>query len=248
MARRTNTTELGCIARDDLSELGAGKEGWLVDNPFLLSALDTNSLALSAKSFILILGSSTQPFGTTRVKILPTLSPINAEFISAIGWLVFDDIRVLAVGTSTGFLLIYSLDGCLIHKQIIYPARILKLRVRGTKRDMAYDISNEEVCIVMRGVIARFDGSDLQSLLQRWFQEIQTDFWDQKQKKRDLDDLENSFERVPYQLWNVNKYGNCSDAAITGIMPPPLMEFELLLLLSSQARGTTVQSLLAMML
>lgn len=45
---------------------------------------------------------------------------------------------------------------------MIYPARILKLRVRGTKKDIAQDISNEEVCFVMDRVIARFDGSDLQ--------------------------------------------------------------------------------------
>lgn len=63
-------------------------------------------------------------------------------------------------------------------------------------------------------------------MLQRWFQETQTNLWDQKRKKRDLDDFENSFEKVPYQLWSVNKYGACADAAITGVMPPPLMELE----------------------
>ncbi|CAO2833329.1 unnamed protein product [Amaranthus hypochondriacus] len=241
MARRIHTTSLGCIACDELTELGAGKESWLVDNPFLLSALDTHSLALSDKSLILILGWSDDPFNNSIVKIHPDLSPINAEYITAIEWLVFDDIRVLAIGTSSGYFLIYSLDGGLIHKQIIYPARILKLRVRGTKKDIAQDISNEEVCVVMDGVIARFDGSDLQNMLQRWFQETQTDFWDQKRKRRELDDFEDSFEKVPYQVWSVNKYGACSDAAITGIMPPPLMELELLLLLSSQAIAIIVR-------
>lgn len=248
MARRNHTTTLGCIACDELSDLGAGKESWLVDNPFLLSALDTHSLALSNKSLILILGWSDDPFNNIKVKIHPELSPIDAEFISAIEWLVFDDIRVLAVATSSGYFFIYSLDGGLIHKQMIYPARILKLRVRGTKKDIAQDISNEEVCFVMDRVIARFDGSDLQNMLQRWFQETQTNLWDQKRKKRDLDDFENSFEKVPYQLWSVNKYGACADAAITGVMPPPLMELELLLLLSSQAIVIIVQLQLAMML
>ncbi|KAL2944554.1 Rab3 GTPase-activating protein non-catalytic subunit [Bienertia sinuspersici] len=226
MAKRNHTTTLGCIACDELSELGAGKESWLVNNPFLLSALDTHSLALSNKSLIIIFGWSNDPFNNSKTKILPELSPIHSEYISAIEWLVFDDIRVLALGTSSGYLLIYSLDGGLIHKQLLYPSRILKLRVRGTKRDIAQDISNEEVCIVMNGVIARFDGSDLQNMLQRWFQETQTDFWDQKRKKRDLDDFDETFERVPYQLWSVNKYGACADAAITGVMPPPLMELE----------------------
>ncbi|KNA08692.1 hypothetical protein SOVF_160380 isoform B [Spinacia oleracea] len=228
MARRNHTTPLGCIACDELSELGAGTEFWLINNPSILSALDTHSIALSNKSLILIFGWSDDPFDNIKVKIHPELSPIDAEYITAIEWLVFDDIRVLAVGISSGYLLIYSLDGGLIHKQIIYPTRILKLRVRGTKRDISQDISNEEVCIVMNGVIARFDGSDLQDMLRRWFRETQTNFWDQKRKKRDLDDFEDSFERVPYQLWSVNKYGACADAAITGVMPPPLMDFEVL--------------------
>lgn len=222
MARRSHVTELGCIACDDLSELGAGREGWLVDNPFILSALDTHSLALANKSLILILGWSADPF-ESRVKIPPNLSPIDAEFISAIEWLVFDDIRVLAVGTSSGYLLIYSLDGGLIHKQLIYPARIMRLRVRGRKKHIAQDISNEEVCIVMDGLLARFDGSDLQNMLQHWFQDMQNNFLDHARKDRDLD---GSFERLPYQLWSVNKYGACADAAITGIMPPPMLEFE----------------------
>lgn len=64
-------------------------------------------------------------------------------------------------------------------------------------------------------------------MLQRWFQETQSRFWDQKPKK-DLEDIENSYGKLPYQLWNVNKYGSCVDAAITGIMPPPLMELQVI--------------------
>ncbi|CAI9782711.1 unnamed protein product [Fraxinus pennsylvanica] len=47
------------------------------------------------------------------------------------------------------------------------------------------------------------------------------------------EDSEISFTRLPYQLWNVSKYGPCSDAAIIGVVPPPLMEIQLLLLLDS---------------
>lgn len=116
MAKRTHTTELGSVACDELSELGAGKEGWLVNNPNLLCALDTHSLAIANRSVVLTLGWSDS--GDSRVKIRPDMSPIEAEYISAIEWLVFDDIRVIVVGTSCGFLLIYSLRGELIHKQV----------------------------------------------------------------------------------------------------------------------------------
>lgn len=116
MAKRVYTTELGCIACEDLSELGAGKEGWLVNNPNLICALDTHSLALANRFLILIIGWSDSD--GSRVKIRPELSPIDAEFVSAIEWLVFDDIRVIVVGTSSGYMLLYSLTGELIHKQV----------------------------------------------------------------------------------------------------------------------------------
>lgn len=118
MARRTFTTELGCIACEELADFGAGKEGWLVDNPSLLCALDSHSLALANRSTILVLGW----VGSDgyKVKIRPSdLSPIEAEYISALEWLVFDEIKVILVGTSCGYLLIYSLSGDLILKQVV---------------------------------------------------------------------------------------------------------------------------------
>lgn len=50
--------------------------------------------------------------------------------------------------------------------QLVYSGRILKLRARGTKSGLTHDSpSAEEVCIVMPGVIARFDGSDIQVIV-----------------------------------------------------------------------------------
>lgn len=46
--------------------------------------------------------------------------------------------------------------------QLVHSARILKLRVWGNKRDLTQDAVEEEICVVMPGVIARFDGSDIQ--------------------------------------------------------------------------------------
>lgn len=45
---------------------------------------------------------------------------------------------------------------------MVYHGRIIKLRVRGTKRNLSQDASSEEFCVVMPGVIARFDVSDIQ--------------------------------------------------------------------------------------
>lgn len=114
-SKRAHTTELGCIACEELTDLGAGKEGWLVDNPNLVCALDTHSLALASRTLILIIGWEDE----TRVKIRPELSPIEAEHITALEWLVFDDIRVIAVGTSRGYFLVCSPDAHLVHRQVI---------------------------------------------------------------------------------------------------------------------------------
>lgn len=107
---------------------------------------------------------------------------------------------------------------------MIYPGRVLKLRVRGTKKDLIQDTSSEEFCVIMPGVIARFDGSDIQNMLQKWFEEANSRLWDQNSKSQDSEDFGNTDVQIPYQLWNIGKYGTCADAAITGIMPPPLME------------------------
>lgn len=47
---------------------------------------------------------------------------------------------------------------------MIHPGRILKIRVRGSKLDLSDRSSFEEVSVVMPGVIARIEGSDIQVL------------------------------------------------------------------------------------
>lgn len=120
MARRASTTPIGSIAGTDLTEFGAGKEGWLVSNANLHTALDTHYLAIANKSTVIVTGwSSSSNFKSDRVRIRPELSPIDAEYISAIEWLVFgDDVRGLAIGTSSGYLMVYSIEGRLIHRQV----------------------------------------------------------------------------------------------------------------------------------
>lgn len=45
---------------------------------------------------------------------------------------------------------------------MVYHGRIIKLRVRGTKKGFSQDTSSEEFCVVMPGVIARFDVSGIE--------------------------------------------------------------------------------------
>lgn len=71
--------------------------------------------------------------------------------------------------------------------------------------------------MVMPGVIARFDGSNLKSLLERSSPNSYSDM---------MVFDEESFTQIPFQIWSVNKYGQCTDAAIAGLMPPPLLELQ----------------------
>ncbi|QCD86121.1 Rab3-GAP regulatory subunit [Vigna unguiculata] len=120
MAKRSYKTELGCIACDELRELGAGKPNWLVETPHLLCAIDTHSLLLANRSTILLLSWSDNSAASPPLKIRPDLSPIDAESITALEWLVFGDNRVIVAGTSSGYLLLYSLRGDLIHRQVMF--------------------------------------------------------------------------------------------------------------------------------
>ncbi|KAG1367912.1 putative rab3 GTPase-activating protein non-catalytic subunit [Cocos nucifera] len=154
MARRSHLTHVGCIACDELEELGAGeREGWL-DDPSLLAALHPDALALahSSRSLVLVLGWDRDPDPSSPrqpLKIRPSLATDDGH-ISAIEWLPFGDLLALALGTSAGILIVYSLTGDLIHKQIIHPGRVLRLRFRETKVDSSQDsVSSMELCVVL---------------------------------------------------------------------------------------------------
>lgn len=82
--------------------------------------------------------------------------------------------------------------------------------------------------LLMQCILMYLDGVIMQSMLQRWFQERRSHFWDENSMRQATKDSGNSFGRLPYQLWSVSKYGSCADAAITGIMPPPLVELQVL--------------------
>ncbi|KAG6471308.1 hypothetical protein ZIOFF_068749 [Zingiber officinale] len=234
MARRSHLMEIGCIACDELSEVGAGeREGWL-DDPSLLAALHHHSLALASatRPIALVLGwDHDHRFSSSAVrdpiKIHPVLSPYEGR-ITALEWLPFGDVLALALGTSAGLLLIFSVGGDLIHKQLVHTGHILRLRFRQTaKADGIGEGSiSEELCVVLPGVVARFDGSDIQSLLHRWFQKSETGMWENSLNKLESEDDETSYGRIPFQVWNVGKFGSCVDAAITSIMPPPLLELQ----------------------
>lgn len=87
------------------------------------------------------------------------------------------------------------------------------------------------ICCVLYSSLSTLQSSCImQSLLQQWFQESRSQFLDQDFNFQDSSG--NSVRSLPYQLWNVSKYGVCADAAITGVMPPPLMEIQVVTLSS----------------
>ncbi|KAJ3709332.1 hypothetical protein LUZ61_013037 [Rhynchospora tenuis] len=252
MARRwhQHLTEVCALASasassEDLGMMGMGeREGWL-DDPSILVAVASSSashvslhLALASahasKPLILLLASSSSspssssPLAVTT-RIRPSLAPSHGS-LSAIEWLPFphsDATPLLAVGTTAGYLLFYSLSGHLIHNQSIYPATILRLKFRHTttNAESLQQSASHQLSIVLPGIIARFDASDLQSMLQKWSDEAASRTWNTR-FHQDNDEEETSFSNVPFQLWNVSKFGSSADAAIVGLMPPPLLELQ----------------------
>lgn len=213
-------TELGCVACEELGALGAGKEGWLQTTPNLILAITSQSVALANKSLLVILTWNGDE--GPKIIIRPALS--SEGDITAIEWLAFDQDRTLALGTSQGFLLIYSSNGDLLHKQMLHPCPIIRLRVRGSSGRPVEAAASDELCIVFPAAILRIDASDLQSLLKRCLEEKAYNACFPISAKKDTQGLEDVYGKLKYQLWNVSKCGPCSDAAITGIMVPPLME------------------------
>lgn len=69
---------------------------------------------------------------------------------------------MLSERTRCGSYLVWLVILCIYMLQLVHPSRILKLRVRGTKKDLMQETSSEEISIVLPGIIARFDGSNIQ--------------------------------------------------------------------------------------
>ncbi|KAG8061006.1 hypothetical protein GUJ93_ZPchr0002g25295 [Zizania palustris] len=194
-------------ASGDLAAAGAGeREGWL-DDPTVLPSLAPRArylaVASAARSVIAIVPVD------GGVKVKPALGADDGR-ISAVEWvpLAVEDADVeegvaVAVGTDAGWLLFYSLAGDLLHKQSIYPAKILKLNFRERKENTWEDSGSDELSVVFPGVIARFDGADLQNMLQKSFHEAKLHMWKDKSEQEDAE-----------------------DAAIVGLMPPPLLELQ----------------------
>ncbi|XP_066397253.1 uncharacterized protein [Miscanthus floridulus] len=221
-------------ASADLASAGAGeREGWL-DDPAVLPSLGPRARALAvasaARSVLVIVPLAGGGGGGVTVK--PALGPDEGR-ISAVEWVPLageddaegDEGVAVAVGTDAGWLLFYSLAGDLLHKQSIYPAKILKLNFRERKENTWEDSGSDELSAVFPGVIARFDGADLQSILKKTFQNVKSRLWKDKFEEQDAED-EETFGLIPFQIWNVSKFSSCAQAAIVGLMPPPLLEFQ----------------------
>uniref|UniRef100_A0ACD5YG83 Uncharacterized protein n=1 Tax=Avena sativa TaxID=4498 RepID=A0ACD5YG83_AVESA len=233
--RGHHLTEVALLASASgcLAAAGAGeREGWL-DDPSVVASLGPRArdlaVASAARSVLAIIPIAGGGGGGVTVK--PALGPDEGR-ISAVEWVPLDvggaegeQEVALAVGTDAGWLLFYSLAGDLLHKQSIYPAKIMKLNFSERKENAWEDSGSDELSVVFPGVIARCDGADLQIVLQKSFQEVKPRMWKDKFEQEDADD-ESSFERMPLQIWNVSKFGSCADAAIVGLMPPPLLELQ----------------------
>ncbi|GJN34215.1 hypothetical protein PR202_gb22861 [Eleusine coracana subsp. coracana] len=195
--RGHHLTEVALLASasTDLAAAGAGeREGWL-DDPAVLASLSPLARALAvasaARSVLVIVPIG----GGGGVTVKPALGPDEGR-ISAVEWVPLggedsaeaEEGVAVAMGTDAGWLLFYSLAGDLLHKQSMYPAKILKLNFRERKENAWEDSGSDELSVVFSGIIGRFDGADLQNMLQKSFQDVKSRLWKDKFEEDDADD------------------------------------------------------------
>ncbi|KAJ8460753.1 hypothetical protein OPV22_033679 [Ensete ventricosum] len=125
MARRSHLTEIGCIACDELAELGAGeRDGGRDDSTIPHSSWPfTHSPSPSPPQPV--------PSSSAIVEICPSLSPPD-------NCLPCGDLLAIALGTSAGLILVYSL-----------------CRDPISKRGLVQDYISEELCVVLPFLVAR---------------------------------------------------------------------------------------------
>lgn len=120
MAKRTHVSAVGWVDSDEFTEIGGGRsEGWLADSS-LLAAIQFPYLVLAQRNLAVVVGWDEDPDSSSAgrsFRIRPALSPSEGE-ITAVEWIAIDEFLALALGTSGGYLLLYSKEGALIHKQV----------------------------------------------------------------------------------------------------------------------------------
>uniref|UniRef100_M8CQ45 Rab3 GTPase-activating protein non-catalytic subunit n=1 Tax=Aegilops tauschii TaxID=37682 RepID=M8CQ45_AEGTA len=188
--------------------------GWL-DDPAVLLSLGPRARDLAVASAARSVLGIVPVAGGGGVTVKPALGPDDGR-ISAVEWVPLDaegaqgeEGMALVVGTDAGWLLFYSLAGDLLHKQSIYPAKILKLNFSERKENAWEDSGSDELSVVFPGVIARCDGADLQIMLQKSFQEVKSRMWKDKFEQEDDEDT-SSFEKIPLQIWNSSQRHYCA--------------------------------------
>ena len=129
MAKRSLITPLGRIASDELNEFGAGRtEGWLSE-PSLQTSIQSPFLVIANRSVVVIIRWEGRRDPSPAIRIIPELSTSEGE-ITAVEWISIDEFLILAVGTSGGYLLLYSIKGDLIHKQVALFIYINEMCIR----------------------------------------------------------------------------------------------------------------------
>jgi len=221
----------GRIASNELEAVGAAKPRWL-DNPAILVAMTQEHMAIATEQ-VMVMRLSWKQQGETDSK--PFVRKVGSclepeEKMTAMEWVVFDATTLLAVGTSFGALLLFSQKGTLLIKQFFHSDPVLKVRVRSEPVGRLGNDSSEDLCIIYPKAIARVDATDLKVFAHRKLREREGAEGEGLLGWRvggDLQDGEVPLNRLPFLMWNVNRTAGalvCADGALTGVMPPPLLE------------------------
>ncbi|KAL3686188.1 hypothetical protein R1sor_004210 [Riccia sorocarpa] len=215
----------GCVAADELEDVGAGFLGWL-DSKDLVIAMTWSQMAIAKKNTLVMQLRWKNHGDYTPLMIRVGSSDSYEENVTSMEWLMFDDFTVLAVGTSSGALRMYTSQGVLLFQQQFSSGPLLRIRARQDGNIVVGLTASEDVCLVFPKAIARVDVVDLHIVISKY--QARND-----RLNRRLGELNRSDSftmRLPYEMWSVGKSSASSyiaDGALACVMAPPLLEHQL---------------------
>ena len=200
----------------------AGPAEWLVDPHECSLGLtyDASMVAVAARDTLVLCRRETTEDGAgerwrTSNPIVPASALQLATEVTALAWLRPHNDALggpfLAVGTSTGHLLLYARDGAVVLKQLIHNSPILQIKCRPVAQHSGSDGSSD-IALLLHGLVVHIEGADICELLAR------------ERSDYGAIDEEQGPTYLPHRKWKLHDQALTADVVCCGRMPPGLSE------------------------
>eukprot|EP00850_Spirogloea_muscicola_P015867 SM000125S26072 [mRNA] locus=s125:171758:179545:- [translate_table: standard] len=142
----------------------------------------------------------------------------EGQSVTCLQWLAFTEdahSRFLAVGTSGGALLVLTVQGGLLLRQVLHSGPLLRVRTRGKRPRLRAGNEPQDVAAFYATAVVRIEGHDLQTLVLRLARE-------HDQGASVLPDMPQQ-PGLRYHKWTLGRpFRQWRDGAITDLAPTPI--------------------------